>query len=399
VPLPEWLKRAGTWRWLPAATATWAIACYCLTYFALLDRTSPYLYMYLLEPLLWGSLALVGLLGWKCLPADRPRISRALFLVTVLLGAAQVSVSVLAGLLFGFGRSPYTHNFPNILGNLLFAATYLLGFEVSRAYLLVWLNRRRPAIALIAVTLFICALEIPFGKYRLLAMGTDIAMILGGTVLPGLAQGLAASYLALTGGPLAAIGYLGTMQAFEWLSPILPKLDWPALALVGTLMPLVAMYTVHSLFAPESESNVTAAKQQEGSSLTSWIAVGIVAVLLVWLNTGILGIQPTLVGSGSMQPVLRVGDVVMVRTVPAQSVAVGDIIRYRKEGVDVIHRVVAIKNEGGLQFVTKGDANNAEDTPVPAEALRGKVVLVVPKIGWVSIWARQLLAGLGGIGR
>jgi hypothetical protein len=44
-----------------------------------------------------------------------------------------------------------------------------------------------------------------------------------------------------------------------------------------------------------------------------------------------------------------------------------------------------------ITFITRGDANNTDDPPVLASALEGKVVLTVPKIGWVTIGIRQVI--------
>jgi hypothetical protein len=42
--------------------------------------------------------------------------------------------------------------------------------------------------------------------------------------------------------------------------------------------------------------------------------------------------------------------------------------------------------------MTRGDANDADDPPVPADLLAGKVLWTIPKVGWLPIKARQLLA-------
>ncbi|CAG0982889.1 partial signal peptidase I, partial [Anaerolineae bacterium] len=110
-------------------------------------------------------------------------------------------------------------------------------------------------------------------------------------------------------------------------------------------------------------------------------------------NTGLFGVRPTLIASGSMVPRLDVGDVVITREVLAENVEVNDIIRFRQEGAHILHRVVDIQKDGSkITFITRGDANNTDDPPVLASALEGKVVLTVPKIGWVTIGIRQVIA-------
>jgi signal peptidase len=78
--------------------------------------------------------------------------------------------------------------------------------------------------------------------------------------------------------------------------------------------------------------------------------------------------------------------------VPPEEVAVGDVIRFRDGSFSTIHRVVEIQNEvGGITFITRGDTNDRDDPPVPARDLEGKVILTLPKIGWVSIGVRELI--------
>jgi len=47
---------------------------------------------------------------------------------------------------------------------------------------------------------------------------------------------------------------------------------------------------------------------------------------------------------------------------------------------------------GTTWFVTQGDANNAPDNPVNERQVMGKVVLTIPKLGWVSIYLKEIAA-------
>ncbi|WP_049985515.1 signal peptidase I [Halobellus rufus] len=89
--------------------------------------------------------------------------------------------------------------------------------------------------------------------------------------------------------------------------------------------------------------------------------------------------------SGSMEPALSPGDVVIVDA--SASVGVGDVITYRSAGdsVPTTHRVVG-ERDGGYE--TKGDANeNVDAGLVGPEAIIGEVVLTIPLVGYVILWA------------
>ncbi|WP_338741356.1 signal peptidase I [Haloplanus salilacus] len=89
--------------------------------------------------------------------------------------------------------------------------------------------------------------------------------------------------------------------------------------------------------------------------------------------------------SGSMEPALSTGDVVIVDA--SAPVTVGDIITYRTgaDGVPTTHRVIGVQDG---EYETKGDANgNADSGLVGSEAIIGRVVLAIPVIGHVILWA------------
>ena len=128
------------------------------------------------------------------------------------------------GLLGGFGRSPYSHQMPYILGNLVFVGTMLLGMEVSRAYLMGLLGSRIPLLALLIISLLYTVLSLPAGILLQFGSPQSAIQVIGERILPVLAENLFATFLVFVGGPLASIAYLGTLLAFEWLSPVLPHM-------------------------------------------------------------------------------------------------------------------------------------------------------------------------------
>ncbi|MAF54096.1 MAG: signal peptidase I [Chloroflexi bacterium] len=91
---------------------------------------------------------------------------------------------------------------------------------------------------------------------------------------------------------------------------------------------------------------------------------------------------------GSMAPVIGVGDVVVTKPVSAGDLAVGDVVKYRRAGIDIVHRIVSLETTvDGLALTTKGDANNAPDrSTLTVDELTGVVIARVPKIGWITIW-------------
>lgn len=80
--------------------------------------------------------------------------------------------------------------------------------------------------------------------------------------------------------------------------------------------------------------------------------------------------------SGSMEPTLSVNDLVVIHE--ADGYEVGDIVVYQSGGSLVIHRIVDIRDE---TITARGDANNADDEPIPEIYVKGRLVLAVPGVG------------------
>ena len=119
--------------------------------------------------------------------------------------------------------------------------------------------------------------------------------------------------------------------------------------------------------------------------------LGILAVVLIMAVTvgpRFLPYQTYFVRSGSMEPTIHVGAMVVLTKTDATKLEVGDIITFEnpdKPGTLVTHRIVGVENgEAGRTFTTKGDANGSADSwRVPAQGDGWRYAFNVPLIGYV----------------
>lgn len=124
------------------------------------------------------------------------------------------------------------------------------------------------------------------------------------------------------------------------------------------------------------------------SCLATIVTVAVIAFAAAFTLPRLAGIEPFIVQSGSMEPVIHTGSVAFVNT-RDKEIQVGDIICFHLQGQSgqvVTHRVV---REDNGSFVTKGDANDTEDlVEVSPADVEGKFVFSIPRIGY-------LIAGAG----
>lgn len=99
----------------------------------------------------------------------------------------------------------------------------------------------------------------------------------------------------------------------------------------------------------------------------------------------LLGYQIYNIVSGSMEPEIPVGSVAYVADVAPEDIQDGDIIAFMSNDSVVTHRVVRNRLVEG-EFVTKGDANAAEDMhTVDYESLIGRVEYHFPMLGQLMV--------------
>ncbi len=85
---------------------------------------------------------------------------------------------------------------------------------------------------------------------------------------------------------------------------------------------------------------------------------------------------------------LEVGDIVLVSG--WGDLKVGDVIVFNaNQRHPIIHRIVEIKNVSGeIFYSTKGDNNSgqlASEKNISQEAVLGKAIFRIPKVGWVKL--------------
>ncbi|OGM27635.1 signal peptidase I [Candidatus Woesebacteria bacterium RIFCSPLOWO2_01_FULL_39_61] len=129
------------------------------------------------------------------------------------------------------------------------------------------------------------------------------------------------------------------------------------------------------------------------------IYLGLLSIsLLAILNEKSEGMRVITLTSGSMEPVIPVPSLVLTK--PVESYKKGDIITYQEisptTGITfnhtITHRIIEEKKiDEQPIFITKGDANNVPDPQnVTKEAIKGKVILILPYLGYFPLLLKTL---------
>lgn len=135
-------------------------------------------------------------------------------------------------------------------------------------------------------------------------------------------------------------------------------------------------------------------KKRATSGFVKDIIIVVIGIAIIWVGLRVtFGTENPfyVVSSGSMVPNLNVFDVIVVNgNTPFNQLKVGDIIVFNAAAEDkvIVHRVAEILSQNPEIIRTKGDANPGSipgvDFPVAKQNYIGKVVYVIPQIGYVT---------------
>lgn len=120
------------------------------------------------------------------------------------------------------------------------------------------------------------------------------------------------------------------------------------------------------------------------------ICISIITILIIILNLYILyakiikkqdiikinGYSSFIVISGSMEPTIKVDDLIIIKEEPEYNEQ--DIVTYQSNQSIITHRIV--KKEGDIIW-TRGDNNNTEDSPIQKSQIHGKYIYKIENVG------------------
>jgi len=127
------------------------------------------------------------------------------------------------------------------------------------------------------------------------------------------------------------------------------------------------------------------------NSIISYFLGGIVFVLILSLLPIPGNFKFLTVLSGSMEPVIKTGSIVLVK--PISNYKVNDIITFELQKENVTHRIYEKKTKDKIEsYITKGDANNASDMrEIKKENIVGKVFLSIPYLGYGVSFIQRIM--------
>jgi signal peptidase len=197
-------------------------------------------------------------------------------------------------------------------------------------------------------------------------------------------------WISRKNGILPCLIYKAIFELYVFVIPYVPNINMLIQSVMFMLLPFVLYIIIDGL---RSEREVPKAKEVVKRKLefVESVILLVFFAILAGLVSREFKYSMIAVGSGSMTGTLNKGDAIIYKRYNGEILHEGDVIVFKIDGRLIVHRINKRLFYGDeYAFITKGDANDAEDNwIVESNMVVGRVVQRVQYIAWPSVWISE----------
>lgn len=315
-------------------------------------------------------------------------------LYSFICGVSYILIYFGLGVVLGFGKSPYAKGISGISLNLFIYIVPIIAKELVRGFLIV--NFAKKSILKIAIiTIIMIISDIYIAQIMKLNNIKELVIYLTQSFGPIICVNVFASYACYIADPLTSIIFIGIMNAIEFISPVLPDLQWLSRGLINISVPIFSYMALS--FYHNKISKAYKEYKVKKENVFSLAAVSVFCILLIWFVVGVFPMYPSVILTGSMKPIINPGDIVVIKKIQdvkdIENLKIGDVIQFKRGDILIVHRIIDFdenKDDGLIYYRTKGDNNSAEDKEiVNPNDVKGTVYKTIPKLGILTLLLRS----------
>jgi signal peptidase len=340
-----------------------------------------------------GFLALGLLTTWLVL-GFRPRRSAdgaAASQIVVVYALFYLILIYLLGLVTGFLQNGYSSAPLRIVSNVLPIVCVVVLTELWRYALVKKVGDHRGALVLVAILLSILSILTGFRGYDL-SVSVELFEMIGQLVLGGVATNAMLTFVAWKSDFRPTLIYALIMAVYPVALPILSDLGPFIYSVLAIMLPTLLFIRFNEFFT--TKRAIPSRRKRLGRLLMTIPAVVALGVMVV-LVSGIFRYWAMAIGSDSMSPEIKTGDVVIIdkNFASEKDLEIGSVLAFRRDGRVITHRLLGVKQDSiGAKFQTKGDNNPNDDAwLVRLDDVIGTVRLKISLIGWPTVWLDRMM--------
>ena len=212
------------------------------------------------------------------------------------------------------------------------------------------------------------------------------------TLFPAISTNIVCTYITKKVGYKPILLYLLIMNLYQYIIPIIPNPDKYITSVIRLVVPVLMVFRIRKFFKMDEDEDL----DRNYNKKHYWFIVipTVFIIVMVYFTSGYFHYHAIAIASGSMEPKIYKGDVVVIEKLDGKysELKEGQVIAYRYEGIMIVHRLIKIEKVGDeYYFYTKGDNNANEDNyAVRQEMVYGTVDVKIPFIGIPTVWLNEI---------
>ena len=335
----------------------------------------------------------ISLILFKCLfgyEKDRHRYIKSICMELIIYLLIYFILYYLLGVLLSFARTVNYLHFNGIIKIILPILLMLIFREIYR-YMMVT-KSEGSKLLLTTSCIFFIIIDL-FGTFNDSTFRSPYTtfIYIAITVLPIISRNVFFIYLTYKCGFKPVLLYVLVVNMYSYFVPIIPNPNQYIYSVIELVIPMLFMYKIYKFYRKERDEKVE--REYNKKRVVGLIIPSLLVLFFVYITSGYFHYHAVAVASGSMEPTIYKGDVVVIEKVSDKlNIQVGQPIAYRYENIIVVHRLMKKVNVGDeVFFYTKGDANYSMDNyKITEDMILGIVNIKIPYIGYPTVWLNGL---------
>lgn len=315
-------------------------------------------------------------------------------LLAFIYGFIYIIIYFGSGIILGYGKSPYARGIVNVSINIYVYILPIVAKELIRGFLLINYAKKNNY-KIILITILMIVVDISMPQISKINTQKELIMYISQTIGPLICINLYATYACIIADSFTSIIFISIMNIIEFISPVLPSLQWLSRGLINISVPIFSYMSL--CFYNDKINKTYKAYKVKKESVLSLAMVSAFCVLLIWFVVGVFPIYPSVILTGSMKPFIDPGDIVIIKKIQEvkdiENLKFGDVIQFKRGDILIVHRIIELvknSNDGLIYYKTKGDNNSTEDMElVNPNDVKGTLYKTIPKLGVLSLLLRN----------
>ena len=337
------------------------------------------------------------LITYKYIGFEKTKImnEKGIYRITIFFTIGFLIISYSIGLFIGFLKTPYSLKPLMIIRNILPPLLFIITSEMLR-YQFCKKGSRSKLILILTVIVF-SLLDIAFNISMYdLTNRTKILELICVVLIPSIFKNVMLTDFSYRYGYKITLIYSLITNLYVYFVPIFPAYDVYLNAIIDIIIPLLIMATVNSIYRKKEKEDI---RDKHIISKIITIILVLFMILIVSLNSNLFRFWSATIASGSMEPTISVGDVVIIDKMYQKNLSKleeGQVLVFSYKEKIYTHRIVKISDNNGEYYIkTKGDREGQEEDfwTVRNDDVIGVVKFKIKYIGYATVWLNEMLKG------